>query len=164
MRKRSLALALLAALLLANCYGSFTLTRKIYNWNGDLENKFLRSAMFWVLTIVPVYEAGAFVDAVLLNTIEFWMGENPVSLNGKEQIEKTVRANGKLYNVAVGQSQIRIRETEGPHAGKEITLVFDETLRAWFLKSESGLQRIVTFADREVVLYHPNGQVERIPL
>lgn len=164
MRTRSLSLALLCALFLANCYGSFSLTRKIYNWNGDLNNKFVRSAVFWVLTIVPVYEAGAFVDAVLLNTIEFWMGENPVSLNGENRIEKTVRANGKIYNVAMGQNQILIRQTKGPDVGKELTLILDETRKSWFLKSEAGMQRIVSFDKKEVVLFHPNGQIERIPM
>ncbi|MCX6132966.1 MAG: DUF3332 family protein [Ignavibacteriales bacterium] len=61
------------------CYGSFPLINKVYKFNGGLGNKFVNELGFLVMNIVPVYGVAAFIDAVLLNTIEFWSGRNPVS-------------------------------------------------------------------------------------
>ncbi len=164
MRRRTLILGLLCAMVLANCYGSFSLTRKVYDWNGEMSNKFIRSAVFWVLTIIPVYPAAAFVDVVLLNTIEFWMGENPVALRGDQMQEKTVQANGKTYLLKMGRNQIQIRQTIGPDQGHEIALIFDEAHKSWFMHSQGQIRKIVSFESQDVVLFRPDGQSERIPL
>jgi hypothetical protein len=74
--------SLLIAVLLTTalgCYGSFPLINKVYKFNGTLGNKFVNELGFLVMNIVPVYGVAAFIDAVLLNTIEFWSGKNPVS-------------------------------------------------------------------------------------
>ncbi len=59
------------------CYGSFELVKKVHKFNGTLGNKFVNELGFLVMNIVPVYSVAAFVDAVLLNSIEFWTGKNP---------------------------------------------------------------------------------------
>jgi len=46
------------------CYGSFSLTKKLYNWNGSLGSKFVKTGVMWVLMIVPVYSACGFIDFV----------------------------------------------------------------------------------------------------
>lgn len=76
---RWLTLAILTALLVTagGCYGSFNLVRKVHKFNGTLGNKFVNEVGFIVMNIVPVYGVAAFVDAVVLNTIEFWTGKNP---------------------------------------------------------------------------------------
>ncbi|HTY38561.1 MAG TPA: DUF3332 family protein [Bacteroidota bacterium] len=61
------------------CYGSFPLINKVYKFNGTLGNKFVNELGFLVMNIVPVYGVAGFIDAVLLNTIEFWTGKNPVT-------------------------------------------------------------------------------------
>ena len=45
----------LALTSLTGCYGKFALTRKVYGINGDVKDKFLRSAVTWAFVIVPVY-------------------------------------------------------------------------------------------------------------
>lgn len=59
------------------CYGSFELVKKVHKFNGTLGNKFVNELGFLVMNIIPVYGAAAFIDAVVLNTIEFWTGKNP---------------------------------------------------------------------------------------
>jgi hypothetical protein len=80
-------LAALCASVLAvhasGCFGSFSLTRKIYDINqGISENKFVRWLVFLAFTILPVYGVGTFVDAVVLNSLEFWTGSNPLGGGG----------------------------------------------------------------------------------
>jgi hypothetical protein len=61
------------------CYGSFPLINKVYKFNGTLGGKFVNELGFLVMNIIPVYGVAAFIDVVLLNTIEFWTGTNPMS-------------------------------------------------------------------------------------
>ena len=59
------------------CYGSFELVKKVHKFNGTLGNKFVNELGFLVMNIIPVYGVAAFIDAVVLNSIEFWTGKNP---------------------------------------------------------------------------------------
>jgi hypothetical protein len=76
---RRVLLAGSAALLATGCFGSFKLTDLVYSWNGSVsDNKWVRWLVFLVMVIVPVYGIVLLVDAVVLNSIEFWTGDNPV--------------------------------------------------------------------------------------
>jgi hypothetical protein len=77
-------MAMLTASTITGCYGKFNLTRKIYDANGQVSDKFLRSGLTWVLVIIPVYGVAALVDFVVFNTVEFWTGSNPVALGEKD--------------------------------------------------------------------------------
>jgi len=71
----------------SGCYGSFGLAKKVHKWNGDVsENKFVQWLVFVGLCVIPVYEVSLIVDALVLNTIEFWTGSNPVG--GVAQVER----------------------------------------------------------------------------
>ncbi|MCP3138981.1 DUF3332 domain-containing protein [Pyxidicoccus xibeiensis] len=62
------------------CFGQFKLTQAIWKFNKGISgNKFIQWLMFLVLVIVPVYELGSLIDALVVNSIEFWTGSNPVS-------------------------------------------------------------------------------------
>lgn len=65
---------LLALLLLATtgCYGSFPLTHDVYAWNGKTGSKWANEVVFVVFVIVPIYGVTLLVDALVLNSIEFW--------------------------------------------------------------------------------------------
>ena len=62
----------------AGCFGKFQLTRKVYDINQSVEDKYLRSAVTWLLVIIPVYGLAGLLDFILFNVIEFWSGENPI--------------------------------------------------------------------------------------
>ncbi|MDH5673158.1 MAG: DUF3332 domain-containing protein [Myxococcales bacterium] len=65
--------------LLSGCFGKFAATNALYDWNkGVSSNKWLRWLVFLVLIVLPVYSIFIFVDAIVLNTIEFWTGSNPL--------------------------------------------------------------------------------------
>lgn len=62
------------------CFGSFALTRKLWNFNNTTTNeKGLKELLFLVLVIVPVYQLAALGDALIFNTVEFWGGKNPIT-------------------------------------------------------------------------------------
>jgi len=85
--KRLIVVAMMALLTmstLTGCYGKFALTKKIYQVNGQVNDRFLRSGLTWVFIIVPVYPIAALVDFIAFNTIEFWSGSNPVASSEKD--------------------------------------------------------------------------------
>ena len=77
--KKGIAVVLAAAVgaLSAGCFGKFQLTRKLYDINQSIDEKYVRSAATW-LFVIP-YAVTGLLDAVIFNVIEFWTGENPVA-------------------------------------------------------------------------------------
>ncbi len=67
-----------ACLLLSGCFGSFNAIRNLWEWNDDLDNKWVKWLVFLGLSIIPVYGLFALADALVLNSVEFWTGKNPV--------------------------------------------------------------------------------------
>ena len=88
-RARFMALVLAAVICISSvgCFGSFNLTRTVYNFNNDVsEQKWVKEVVFLGLLFVPVYGVASFVDAIVVNSIEFWTGDNPVSVDGEDEI------------------------------------------------------------------------------
>lgn len=82
MYKLSRRAALTGALSLfaSGCFGEFAATRALWKWNSQVsDNKWLRWLVFLVLAILPVYDLFILADAIVINTIEFFSGDNPIS-------------------------------------------------------------------------------------
>jgi hypothetical protein len=78
--KRAIASLVLLALLPTSvgCFGSFQLTRKIYQFNREVSSdKYVRWLIFLCLAVLPVYGGGMLIDAIFGNSVEFWGGKNP---------------------------------------------------------------------------------------
>jgi Domain of unknown function (DUF3332) len=68
----------MGSLTLSGCFGSFAATRKLWDWNNDVGNKWLEWLVFLGLCIIPVYSLFVLADVLVLNSLEFWTGDNPV--------------------------------------------------------------------------------------
>lgn len=148
---------LIAALLITafGCYGSFQLVNKVYKFNGTLGSKWVNELGFLVMVIVPVYGVATFVDAVILNTIEFWTGNNPMaSTNGSQTIslpEGSVALNGPEKTCTLRQT-IDGKETIIQLTTKDgVTTAVDQT--------GNVLARSTRTADGGVTVYDANGHV-----
>lgn len=94
--------ALLSAVVFSGCYGKFALTRKVYEINGTItDNKFVHSLITWVFLILPVYSIAGFADFVVLNTIEFWTGSNPMGASNS-----TTNDEGMKVTATRGENEI----------------------------------------------------------
>ena len=69
------------SIMCSSCIGSFKLWNGLLEWNKSLGNKFVNELVFIALNIVPVYGIASFADILVLNTIEFWSGSNPMAAN-----------------------------------------------------------------------------------
>jgi len=76
---KGIALMLVAAVgaLSAGCFGKFQLTRKLYDVNQSIDEKYVRSAATWIF-VIP-YALTGLLDFLVFNVIEFWTGENPIA-------------------------------------------------------------------------------------
>lgn len=67
-------------LCMPGCIGRMALTGKVTDFNLSVtENNWGREGVFLGLHIIPVYPFAAFGDLLIVNSIEFWTGENPLS-------------------------------------------------------------------------------------
>lgn len=149
MRCVAMSLALLFAAGSFSCYGKFQLTRKIYTWNGTLGNKWVNSIVMWVLIIVPVYGIGSFVDLLILNTIEFWTGNNPMSMGPGEKETQLVAANGNEYEVTATQNRMEIVQLTGTDAGKTTVLTYHPSEKAWYMLVDGEEKKVAQLRPSE---------------
>ena len=103
-RTAILALTAFAVTATSGCFGSFNLTRKVYGFNKSASNdKFVRELLFLGLNIVPVYSVAGLIDAVIINTIEFWSGTNPVNMSSTIKVDSTTT----VKRVALEQNGVK---------------------------------------------------------
>ena len=82
------------AMLGSGCFGSFNLTKKLYDWNGKIsQDKWGKELVFLVLIAVPAYSLAGLGDAIVFNSIEFWTGKNPVEMSAVPQTKRIVRGD-----------------------------------------------------------------------
>lgn len=136
----AIAATLVCSMTMTSCIGSFTLTNKLLTWNSHISNKFVNELVFIAFWIVPVYEVSALADVLVLNSIEFWSGSNPVA-KGTKVIEGNdgrylVNCDGKGYTIK--------SETDG----SVVRLDFHADDNSWSVKLPDGTdQTILTYVD-----------------
>jgi len=93
---RMAACALAVALVASGCYGPFTMTRKIYKWNGEVNSdRWIVEGVFLLCLIVPVYELSTTADAILFNSVEFWTGKSILASGHAATTKRIVRKDSE---------------------------------------------------------------------
>jgi hypothetical protein len=166
MKKHLLAASLTGALIftasapLQGCYGSFALTQKLYKWNGKQGDKWINSIIMLALSVVPIYEAVLLADGLAFNTVEFWSGNNPVTMGPTERDSKLVSVNGKNFMVTATRNRIDLVPIE--KGIQPVAVVFEPEQKAWFVVSQ-GTRRKIAEQDGDVLaLIYPDGHREQL--
>ncbi len=151
----ALSLAVMfSATTISGCYGKFILTKKIHTWNGTVtSNKFINNLVFWGLCIIPVYSIGTLVDAVILNTIEFWTGSNPMAMKEGEKEVKKVAVDGVEYEMTATKNRMDIVQLTGDNAGKRTSMVYDESSKTWFMEQDNSKIMIAQIQDENNAVF-----------
>ncbi|MDE6403728.1 MAG: DUF3332 domain-containing protein, partial [Muribaculaceae bacterium] len=127
MKKKYLSVALVLTIAMStvcsSCIGSFTLTNKLLSWNNTIDSKIVNALIFGALWIVPVYEVSAIADVLVLNSIEFWSGENPVA-----STRKVVEGRNGRYLVESDSNGYTITSEDGSEV---VRLDFDRDSQTW---------------------------------
>lgn len=143
MKKKLLSVGIIltiaSSMLFTSCIGSFALTNKVLAWNKQVSSKFVNELIFVACNIVPVYPIALLVDTIVLNSIEFWGGNNPVTaetkiIDGKDskyQIDRN--SNGyKITNLADNTT---------------VSFIFNSDNNSWALESEGNTYELLQFVD-----------------
>ena len=163
MKKKSftalLCMVLGSSFLFTSCIGSFSLSNKLLSWNKTIDSKFVNELVFIAFCIVPVYEISLLADVLVLNSIEFWSGDNPVADAGTV---KNIETKDGIYTVET--------KTDGYHIEKEgeaasLDLVFDKADKSWSVDAAGESVKVMRFTENdEVVMFLPNGEEMNVTL
>lgn len=163
MKKKSIlfltAITLASSVLFSSCIGSFALSNKLLAWNKGVDSKFVNELIFLAFWIVPVYEIAALADVLVLNSIEFWSGDNPVADAGTV---KTIDGKDGIYTVETKEAGYTISK-EGED--NVVNLNFDATDKSWSVETDNENIKLLKFtSDDEVVMYLPDGEEMNVTL
>lgn len=162
-RIKNLFLALAAGTLLlqSSCIGSFNLTNSLYNWNNSLGDKWVNALVFAGFVIVPVYGATLFIDGIILNTIEFWGGSNPISMKEGEMEQQIITRNGATYKITAVKNKFITEQIEGPAKGQIAEFEFVPQEKCWYLNMNGKHKKLVEVNELtgETIVFMPNGDV-----
>lgn len=161
MKKGSLALTLALAIGITSfqgCIGNFVITRKILNWNQHVSSKWVNELVFLLMVIIPVYGVAILVDGIVLNSIEFWTGSNPLAMNPGEVETKYVSKDGVSYKIEVSQNKYHFVQLQGPNMGDQADLIYNPATKTWNIGNGKDIKRMVQFLDnKEMKVFTKDG-------
>jgi len=98
----------LAPLALTGCFGSFAAWHKVKDFNEEAsENKWMQELLFLVLFFIPVYGIAMLLDVLIINSIEFWTGENPMMDEGTSRT--VIGEDGSVATITpVGEDRLEV--------------------------------------------------------
>ena len=141
----AMALTLAATLCFSSCIGSFSLTNKVLSWNEGVGNKFVNELVFIAFHIIPVYELTVAADVIILNSIEFWTGNNLVAKSSTKEVKGE---NGDIYLVKTDKDGYTITNTAD---NSTIGFVFDSSDNSWSVSANGETTKFMTFVDENHV-------------
>lgn len=142
---------------MSSCMGSFALTSEVYNWNKQVGNKFVNELVFIAFFALPVYPVCGAADLLVLNSIEFWSGNNPLVATAKtidtDEGRYLVECDGKGYNVKCEEAGVAYR------------LNFNSDAQTWSLETDGQSYPLMTFIDdHHVAMPTPDGNWMQVEL
>jgi hypothetical protein len=145
------------SLMMQSCIGSFSLWTGLRDWNMGVSDKFVNEVVFLAFHIVPVYEVAYVADALVLNSIEFWSGANPVADFGTKQVKGE---NGDYTITARADGYTIVKDGE---ADKALDLVYNAEDRTWNAVAEGETYELLTMnEDGSATLKLQDGSEMRV--
>jgi hypothetical protein len=139
------------------CIGRMALSGTLLKWNLEVaQGKWPRWIIFFVLYVIPVYPFCGAVDLIIINSLEFWTGTNPISgeegLAMRGETEKRVVAEDGSSGVARlradGSIDLEITDVDGSqhylNLAQESGMVVARDADGMFLGAVADGGRIVT--------------------
>ena len=161
MKKRfftvSAIVAISGSLMFSSCIGPFNLSNKLLAWNQTVDNKFVNEVIFFAFHIIPVYPISYLADVLVLNSIEFWTGENPVEAG----IVKQVQGTDGVYTVETLENGYKIEN----EAGEQMQLVYDKESNTWSAVANETTTKIIKIEENnQAIVYLPDGKEMNVDL
>ena len=99
-----------------------------------------------------------FVDAVVLNSVEFWTGDSPISSNvGESKIVKN--ANGEEVTITTNENGYSVSNGE-----TAMNFIFDANDNSWSMEYNNQVNKLISIDGNNAVLYTVNGETMNVTL
>ena len=161
MKKNTMALTLALAVGLTSfqgCIGNFVVTKKILNWNQRLSSKWVNELVFLLMVIIPVYGVAILIDGIVLNSIEFWTGSNPMAMKAGEVETKYVSKDGVKYKIEVSQNRYHFIQLEGPNMGDSADLIYNPDTKTWSIGNGKEIKKMAQFLEnKDIKIFKKDG-------
>jgi hypothetical protein len=166
---RAIAFTLGAAMLLQmqGCYGDFRLTRKLYQWNGTVGDKWVNSIVMVAMVIIPVYGLAGLADFLALNAVQFWTGKNPVTMKEGEKEIQVVQWEGKAYQLTATPNRMEVRPLSDGAPQASVSLAYNPATRTWSADAGGQDREVMKMLDDSGLLadvIYPDGSTRRVDL
>ena len=129
------------------------------NWNRNISTKFVNELVFLACNVIPVYGICYLADALVINSIEFWSGSNPMA--GVGDVKKVKGENGN-YLVKTLENGYSVQK-EGETMVME--LFYDQEQSTWNVEFEGNTAELLKMNENgtaQMVL--PNGEAMTVIL
>lgn len=144
------AILFCSSIFFSSCIGSFSLFNKLLAWNETINDKWVNELVFLVLT--PVYGVAWFTDVVVLNSIEFWSGENPTQTNVQT---KQVETENGLFVISTNVNGHTIRKADSEEM---VEFRFNKDAKSWNLVIDGRSCPLLQFiTDNQALVYLADG-------
>lgn len=153
---KAIVCLLSCSLTVSSCIGSFGLFNKVLDWNKGISNKFVNEVVF--VLISPAYTVCGMVDILVLNSVEFWTGENPIAKNTTKNVWGQ---DGKMYAVKTMKNGYEITKP----TGKKVNFIFDAEQNIWSMEADGQETKLFRFnEDGTIEAYLPDGDTQNVAL
>ena len=164
MKKNSMKVmtALIAtSLMCSSCMvGSLSLFNKYRDWQTHMtSSKFVNAIVAYVLGAI-CYPITLFVDSLVLNTIEFWSGSNPVHAN-IGQTRQVMGEDGRCYAVTTLENGYELKDANG-----NVTLLLHHADDdSWWMEQNGVKQEMFRYSDNgKKIQASINGQEQEFSI
>ncbi len=137
----AVAVILSGSILMSSCVGSFATFNRLSTWNRSVSNKFVNELVFLALTIIPVYGVAYLADILVVNSIEFWKGENPVANAGDVKKIRGEHGNYTVETLVNGYTITKEGETQS------VDLIYNAETQTWSMASEEATHELIQLND-----------------
>ncbi len=153
------AVVLSGSLLFSSCVGSFGLFNRLSSWNQSLSNKFVNELVFLAFNIIPIYGVSYLADVLVINSIEFWSGSNPMANVGDVKKVKGENGNYLVKTLENGYSITKEGETAS------MDLIYDKEANTWNVVANGESAPLVKMNnDGTADLFLPDGKTANVTL
>lgn len=145
--------------LCSSCVGSFGLHSRLATWNQGISNKFVNELVYLACNIIPVYPVCYLADALVINSIEFWSGSNPMASIGDVKKVKGENGNYLVETIENGYSITK----EGEEMSMQ--LIYDQEQNTWNVVADGVTSELLQMnEDGTAQMYLPNGEAMNVTL
>ena len=164
MKKISLKVAvclLAGSFLFSSCFvGQFSLFNKYANWQTNMtNNKFVNAIIGFIIGPI-VGSVCMLADTLVLNSIEFWSGSNPLAANQIGKTQQVMGQDGRYYAVTTLENGYEVKAPTG-----EITyFIHNAENDSWSMEQDGVKKEIFRFNSDGTIQASIKGETKSFTL